>query len=74
MLEADRDVYQSSLAISQLLVFVSMNEDHEKEVEERYLSDAKENMDQVKQRFDEFIETSEAAKHKDKEALVNQFY
>ncbi len=74
LLEADRDAYQSSLAIGQLLVFDSLNEDHEKNTEEKYLSDAKENLDQVKQRFDKFIETSKYAKHKENEALLKLFY
>ncbi|MCW3787212.1 methyl-accepting chemotaxis protein [Plebeiibacterium sediminum] len=74
LLEADRDAYQSSLAIGQLLVFDSLNEDHEKSLEEKYLSDAKENLDQVKQRFDKFLETSKSAKFKENEALVKLFY
>ncbi len=74
LLQADRDAYQSSLAISQLFVFDVLNEDHQKLDEEKYLSDAKENLEQVKERFDFFTTKSKAAHYEEHKMLLETFY
>ncbi len=74
LLQADRDAYQSSIAISQLLIFDSLNENHQESDEEKYLSDAKENLGQVKERFDFFTETSKAAHYEEHKELLDLFY
>ncbi len=74
LLQADRDAYQASIAISHLMNFDTLNEDHQETVEKNYLNDAKENLNQVKERFDFFLKTSNAAQSEEHKDLIDLFY
>lgn len=71
LIEADRDAYQSSLALSQMINLISGSE---RDVDyDAFVGDVKENYEQVDQRFTKFENLSSAAKAEENTDL-NEIY
>ncbi len=70
LLQADRDAYQSSISLIQ---YMSVADHVETDVKATYVTDVKDNLVQVKERFGKFLDVSIAAKNKENQKIVEQF-
>ncbi len=70
LLQADRDAYQSSISLSQVMS-PTIQADAEKITP--YLESVIENLQQVDERFTKFLDISDAAHNQENKAIVDQF-